>query len=371
MFFPIRSNFILTLLRKISLFQFRNYPEAAYIIEAKLTCICGKNGSGKTNLLDAIYTLCYTKSYFSATVQPTILQGTEGYRIEGLFEKDHKKESVICKYKNGKKEIACAGLLYEKQADHIGKYAAVMVAPDDIEMINEGSELRRKFMDSVLGQCDKQYLEALLQYQKVLQQRNAWLKMYANDHKIDASLIDYYNSLLAPAGNYIYQVRKHFLQEFIPLLQKYYALLSADSEMATIEYQSDLSINSLNILLEQHLQNDLRFQRTLRGIHKDELVFLLNGNSIKNYGSQGQKKSYLFSLKLAQYEYLKAKMKNSPILLLDDVFEKLDQQRMEALLSIINTETFGQVILTDTHEHRVKEAFGSDSELGFIRLNQI
>jgi DNA replication and repair protein RecF len=205
----------------------------------------------------------------------------------------------------------------------------------------------------------------------VLQQRNAWLKMYANDSKIDASLIDYYNALMAPAGNYIHQVRRQFLKEFVPLLQKYYSQLSADKEMATIEYQSDLSNFSLEHLLEQNVQNDLRFQRTLKGIHKDELVFLLNGNSLKNYGSQGQKKSFLFSLKLAQYEYLKTKMNSSPILLLDDVFEKLDQQRMEALLNIISTPMFGQVILTDTHEHRVKDAFGNDSEIDFIRLNQI
>jgi DNA replication and repair protein RecF len=371
LFFPIRSNFILTLLRKISLFQFRNYPEAAYNIEAKLICICGKNGSGKTNLLDAIYTLCYTKSYFSATVQATILHGAEAFRIEGLFEKDNKKESVICKYKNGKKEISCAGIVYDKHAEHIGKYAAVMVAPDDIEMINDGSEWRRKFMDSILGQSDSQYLDNLLQYQKVLQQRNAWLKMYANDSKTDASLIEYYNSLLAPAGNYIYEVRKLFLKEFMPLLQKYYGQLSADKEIATIEYQSDLGMHSLEHLLEQNVQNDLRFQRTLKGIHKDELVFLLNGNSLKSFGSQGQKKSFLFSLKLAQYEYLKTKMNSSPILLLDDVFEKLDQQRMEALLNIISNPMFGQVILTDTHEQRVKDAFGKDSVIDFIRLNHI
>lgn len=358
----------MTLLRKISLFQFRNYAQSSYDLDFPVTCICGKNGSGKTNLLDAVYTLCYTKSYFSATVQPTIMQGTDAYRIEGLFKNAEKTESVVCKYKNAKKEISCAGVVYEKQSEHIGKYAAVMVAPDDIEMINEGSELRRKFVDGILGQCDKNYLEALLQYQKVLQQRNAWLKMYATSTQADASLIDYYNSLLLPAGNYIYECRKSFLSEFLPILQKYYQLLSAEKETATIEYQSDLHSNSFSFWLEQQLQHDLRYQRTLRGIHKDDFNFVLNDNAIKNYGSQGQKKSYLFSLKLAQFEYLKCKMNNSPILLLDDVFEKLDQQRMEALLHIIRYPIFEQTILTDTHENRVLEAFGKKEKINIINL---
>lgn len=337
-------------------------------MEFPVTCITGKNGSGKTNLLDAVYTLCYTKSYFSATVQPTIMQGTEGYRIEGNFDQNEKNENVVCKYKNGKKEISCGGVLYERQSEHIGKYAAVMVAPDDIEMINEGSELRRKFIDSILSQCDKNYLESLLQYQKVLIQRNAWLKMYAANPAVDGALLAYYDSLLVQTGTYIFDARKKFLLEFLPLLQQYYFQLSDGKEQIGIQYQSDLNSNSLNLWLQEHLQHDIRYQRTLRGIHKDDLLFLLNENPIKGYGSQGQKKSFLFSLKLAQFEYLKLKMGNSPILLLDDVFEKLDQQRMESLLRIIRSPVFGQVILTDTHESRVSKAFGSEQEIGFIRL---
>ena len=361
------------LLHKISLFQYRNYLQEAYSIDFPITCITGKNGSGKTNLLDAIYTLCYTKSYFSATVQPTIRQGNDGYRLEGLFEQGQKQETVVCKYANGKKEISCGGVWYERQAEHIGKYAAVMVAPDDIEMINEGSELRRKFMDGILSQCDRAYLEALLHYQKVLLQRNAWLKMYAQNNTVDSSLIDYYNKLMAPAGQYLYEARQSFLSAFAPLLQKYYHLLSQGNERVHINYQSDLKTEPMAHWLDGHLQHDLRYQRTLRGIHKDDLLFLLNEHPIKNYGSQGQKKSFLFSLKLAQFEYLHNRMGNSPILLLDDVFEKLDQQRMESLLHIIRMPIFGQVILTDTHEKRVLEAFGGDAQqqIGLIQLNSI
>jgi DNA replication and repair protein RecF len=337
-------------------------------VEFPITCITGKNGSGKTNMLDAVYNLCYTKSYFSSTVQPTIMHGTEGYRIEGSFNHYHKKETVVCKYKNNKKEISCGGVVYERQSDHIGKYAAVMVAPDDIEMINDGSELRRKFIDGILSQCDKTYLESLLQYQKVLIQRNAWLKMYNSNPGIDGALLDYYNNLLSQNGTYIFDARTKFLNEFIPLLQQYYQHFSDGKEEVNIDYQSDLKKSSLSIWLNEHLQHDIRYQRTLRGIHKDDFLFLMDGNALKNYGSQGQKKSFLFSLKLAQFEYLKKKMGSSPILLLDDVFEKLDQQRMEALLKIISNPIFGQVILTDTHENRVSAAFGNEKAIGFIRL---
>jgi DNA replication and repair protein RecF len=331
-------------------------------------CICGKNGSGKTNLLDAVYTLCYTKSYFSATILPTIQKGTDGFRIEGEFKKDKHFDQVLCKYKNGKKEISLNQVPYEKHVEHIGKFAAVMVAPDDIELINESSELRRKFVDGILSQCDKTYLDALLNYQKVLLQRNAWLKMRTSNTIADTSLLEYYNSIISPLGNYIFQARELFLSSFKPLLNKYYNLLANGNESINIKYQSDLQAAPLELLLQKHLEQDIRYERTLRGIHKDELNFQMNDQPIKGYGSQGQKKSFLFALKLAQYEFLKTKMNISPILLLDDVFEKLDQQRMESLLNIIRNPIFGQVIITDTHESRIQNAFGPNQEIGIIRL---
>ncbi|MBL7711451.1 MAG: DNA replication and repair protein RecF [Chitinophagaceae bacterium] len=356
------------LLRKISLYQFRNYETASFSFDKRITCITGKNGSGKTNLLDAIYTLCYTKSYFSATIQPTVMQGKDAYRIEGSFKHRDKEELVSCIYRNAKKELSCGGIAYEKQSEHIGKFAAVMIAPDDIELINEGSELRRKFIDGILGQSDRPYLEALLQYQKVLAQRNAWLKMYDTNGRPDAAQLDYYNSLLARSGSYLFECRQAFTRAFLPVLQQYYALLSGGGEQVSMQYQSDLNQHSLPYWLSEHLQHDIRYQRTLRGIHKDELVFLLDGNPLKAYGSQGQKKSFLFSLKLAQFAYLRSNMQQSPLLLLDDVFEKLDQQRMEALLHIIGDDMFGQVVITDTHDSRINEAFDAEAPVSFIRL---
>ncbi|MCC6186377.1 MAG: DNA replication and repair protein RecF, partial [Chitinophagaceae bacterium] len=277
-----------------------------------------------------------------------------------------------CKYKNGKKEISCNHIIYEKHAEHIGKFAAVMIAPDDIALINEGSELRRKFIDGMLCQCNKQYFETLMNYQKILLQRNAWLKMYAQNTKnIDTTIIDYYNDILAPQGQFLFEMRKQFLKEFAPLLCKYYNLLAKEKESIDIEYQSDLYAHTLAYWLSEHLQHDMRYQRTLKGIHKDDFLLKINDLPIKNYGSQGQKKSFLFALKLAQHEYLKSQMNQRPLLLLDDVFEKLDQQRMEALLQIIQYPEFGQVILTDTHEHRVQEAFKgyNNNRLEFIRLH--
>lgn len=361
------SFYLLNTLKKITLFQFRNYDSADFEFLAAITCITGPNGCGKTNLLDAVYYLCYTKSYFSAYQQHSVKNGTEGFRIEGQFDAE-KKESISCKWKQGKKEIMADGVEYEKLTDHIGKYAAVMIAPDDMELINDGSELRRKWIDGILSQTDREYLETLMLYQKLLQQRNAWLKMQSFNPSGDRAALDYYNMQMASAATYIYQRRKVFMARFLPLLQNFYSQLSGAQEVVAVSYESDIAKKPLAEWLENGLEQDLRMQRTLRGIHKDDWMFLLNDIALKQYGSQGQKKSFLFALKLAQYAYLGMEQKHLPILLLDDIFEKLDQTRMEALLRIIRGPGFGQVILTDTHKGRVEQAFGSHESISFIAL---
>ena len=355
-------------LLKISLTQFRNYGAASFSFPDKITCITGANGSGKTALLDAVYYLCYTKSYFTAQQQQVVQTGTDGFRIEGRFQNPDQAETITCKWRNGKKEVLANGAEYEKVTDHISKYAAVMIAPDDMELINDGSELRRKWLDSILGQTDKQYLYHLLQYVRVLQQRNSWLKMEAAQPSPDGHILDYYNQQLAQSGTYIYEQRNLFIQRFLPLLDDYYRRLSSGKEKVAMQYSSDLHEQPLMNWLPQSLQNDLRLQRTTRGIHKDELRFLINDMPLKQYGSQGQKKSFLFALKLAQYAYLRQELRQSPILLLDDIFEKLDQQRMQALLRAIQEPIFGQVLLTDTHAERVIAAFGDAVKIGVIGL---
>ena len=333
-----------------------------------MTCIAGANGSGKTNLLDAVYYLCYTKSYFSAYQQNSVQSGMDGFRVTGAFNRKDKEETISCKWKGGKKEIYKNEVEYEKITDHIGVYSAVMIAPDDTELINGSSELRRKWVDSILGQVDRTYLEMLMHYQRILLQRNAWLKIQAYRPAADNTELDYYNAQLEEDSAYIYKQRKVFINEFLPLLDKYYHELAGGKEAIQVTYNSDLAQKPLAKWLEQGLEHDLRYQRTLRGIHKDDWEFTLNGLALKQFGSQGQKKSFLFALKLAQYAYLSKAQGHLPILLLDDIFEKLDQNRMEALLRIIRGPDFGQVILTDTHPERIRLAFGEGADVGFIHL---
>lgn len=353
---------------KITLIQFRNYTSSTFGFPSVITCITGRNGSGKTNLLDAVYYLCYTKSYFSAYQQNSAQNGTDGFRVTGVFDNIGGNDTISCKWKAGKKEIFRNEVEYEKVTDHIGAYSAVMIAPDDTDLINEHSELRRKWVDSILGQADREYLEKLIHYQRVLQQRNAWLKIQAVKPSDNRTELEYYDAGLATDGTYIYERRKAFLQEFLPLLTDFYHRLSGGNETIDVTYTSDLSQKPLATWLQQSLEYDLRYQRTLRGIHKDDWEFMLNGMALKQFGSQGQKKSFLFALKLAQYAWLTRVQGHTPILLLDDIFEKLDQNRMEALLAIIRGKDFGQVILTDTHASRIKEAFGEGSDVGFIYL---
>jgi DNA replication and repair protein RecF len=353
---------------KITLLQYRNYPAATFEFPHLVTCVTGANGSGKTNLLDAVYYLCYTKSYFSAYQQHSAQNGTDGFRVTGDFNGLDERQTISCKWVAGKKEVFKNGIEYEKVTDHIGTFSAVMIAPDDTELINAHSELRRKWVDAILGQADRSYLEKLMRYQRILQQRNAWLKLQANRPAADNTELDYYNNCLAEDGTYIHTKRRLFLEEFLPLLSDFYHRLSGGSEPVQVTYNSDLAQKSLATWLKENLQYDLRYQRTLRGIHRDDWEFMLNGMSLKQFGSQGQKKSFLFALKLAQYAWLTKVQGHLPILLLDDIFEKLDQQRMEALLRIIRGDNFGQVILTDTHASRIKDAFGEGAEVGYIYL---
>ncbi|MBS1628512.1 MAG: DNA replication and repair protein RecF [Bacteroidetes bacterium] len=360
----------MSFLSKISLTQFRNYTQSSFGFEQRITSVTGPNGSGKTALLDAVYYLCYTKSYFSAQQQFSVKRGTEGFRVEGIFQLSKGGEEIItCIWRNGKKEVLSNGQAYEKIAAHIGRFAAVMIAPDDMALVHEAGEPRRRWVDSILSQTDPGYLEQLLRYQRVLQQRNAWLKLQAITPSTQRTELEFYDAQLHDAGTYIWRLRSSFFEAFRPLLGHYYALLSGGREQVDIRYDSELRQSIFSELLKQSLEQDLRLQRSTRGIHRDELSFSIEGLSMRQYGSQGQKKSFLFAMKLAQYAYIADRLRNKPILLLDDIFEKLDQQRMEALLAIIQQEDFGQVLLTDTHASRVQEAFGAGTCVGSIRLS--
>lgn len=353
-------------LTRIILTQFKNYTLSSFQFNERITGICGLNGKGKTNLLDAIHYLCFTKSYFSKTDALTTQFDKDGFRLEGYFE----NEKVTCIYRGAaKKELSLNDVPYEKFSQHIGKFPCVMIAPDDIELITGGSEERRRFIDTVLSQMDASYLQQLIQYNKVLQQRNSLLKRFAEQGKTDWQLLEVLNEQLVQPGIYIYAKRKELTIELIPLVQKFYHQIADNSETVMLQYESQLNKENFNTLLDQHKEKDLILQRSNAGIHKDDISIELNGHAFKNSSSQGQRKSLLFALKLAEFELLKANKSKAPLLLLDDVFEKLDDRRMQNLLHWVCNENDGQVFITDTHKERLEQAFaGLQSSYQIIEL---
>ena len=370
-------------LTKISITQFKNYNFSTFSFTERVVGICGLNGMGKTNLLDAIHYLCFTKSYFSKTDSAFIQFEKDGFRLEGSvmanyltadkatadfpLNKDNlhqngnledKDDQIVCIFRGvGKKEFLLNGVPYAKYSEHIGKYPCVMIEPDDIGLITGGSEDRRKFLDTLLCQIDSEYLQQLIIYTKVLQQRNSLLKRFAEQAKTDEGLLEVLDQQLKKPGKYIYSVRKNFTAQIIPLVQQFYKQIANNDEQVTLQYESHLNNATFESILIQYREKDGFLQRTNGGIHKDDLTIALNGQVFKNIASQGQRKSLLFALKLAEFELLKVNKGFAPLLLLDDVFEKLDDQRMQNLLHWVCNENEGQVFITDTHRDRLEAAF--------------
>jgi DNA replication and repair protein RecF len=360
---------------KISLTQFKNYQLTSFDFTERVIGICGLNGKGKTNLLDAVYYCCFTKSYFTKVDGLNMQFNTDGFRIEassisskgggnlGDVSEDgkgmqKKTDEIVCIFRNGgKKEVLLNGVPYTKLSAHIGKFPAVMIAPDDISLITDGSEERRRFMDTVLSQMDANYLQQLLNYNKVLQQRNSLLKSFAEQGKADWQLLEVLDEQLIAPGNLIFAKRKTFTEALIPLVQQFYSRIADNDEVITLQYDSKLHDSSFYDLLNNYRQKDFAAQRSNAGIHKDDIAFQLNGQVFKTTASQGQRKSLLFALKLAEFELLKENKSFAPLLLLDDVFEKLDDNRMQQLLHWVCNENTGQVFITDTHKERLQEAF--------------
>ncbi len=344
------------ILKHLSVVNYKNIHSSAYAFDKKINCFVGNNGTGKTNTIDAIYHLAMGKSYFNTINNQNIHHDEKFMMIEGSFEKGDKEETVLCSMKKGlSKTIKKNGKAYEKFSEHIGFIPIVMISPADRDLIVEGSSTRRKFLDSIIGQSDKVYLKALIDYQRVLTQRNSLLKQFAKQRYFDSETLNIYNEQLCALSPKIFETRKQFLEEFIPIFQERYAVISNDKENVHIHYESHLFEDDLATLLQNAAQKDQMLQYTSKGVHKDDLNFEMKGYPIKKFGSQGQQKSFLMALKLAQFDYLKQHAQTMPILLLDDIFDKLDDQRVAQLISLVEDDTFGQLFLTDTHAQRTEE----------------
>lgn len=342
-------------LNNITLYQFKNHPQQKLDFNENVIGIYGNNGIGKTNLLDAIYFLCFTKSYFSKTDNASVSQGLQGMRIEGQFTRKNEVERIVCIIReNNKKEIQRNGEDYRKFSSHIGLFPSVMIAPDDVELITGTSEVRRKYLDTLLSQLNQQYLHSLIDYNRILQQRNTLLKSAADRGYVDEALLDVLTQQLIKPGSYIFNSRKNFLAAYLPYVAESYLKIAGTHEPVVLEYYSPLLEDNFEKLLATYRQKDLLVQRTTIGIHKDDIELKLSGESFKNIASQGQRKSLLFALKLKEFEELKAAKGFSPILLLDDVFEKLDPVRMQNLLYNVCVENKSQVFITDTHKERLQ-----------------
>jgi len=344
----------------ILLTQFRNYPLKQFAFKQRVIGICGSNGSGKTNLLDALYYLSFTKSYFSRPDAQNVTHNMAGMRIEGNLIKDGEPVKLVCIIReNNKKEFLHDNNIYTKLSGHIGKYPCVMIAPDDVALINEGSEERRKFIDTILSQLYTGYLKQLIDYNKILQQRNSLLKAAAEKNYMDEALLDTLDEQLADKAQFIFDSRKNFLKEFLPLVKEQYTVIAGKDDGIELVYDSQLQQVNIKELLKQNRQRDLYLQRTGAGIHKDDLVITMHNEAFKMLASQGQRKSLLFALKLAEFITLKERKGFTPVLLLDDVFEKLDADRMHNLLQRVCVQEEGQVFITDTHKERLQQALAA------------
>lgn len=342
-------------LQKLSILNFKNYLEANLDFAERINVFVGKNGSGKTNILDSIFFLSLTRSAFSSSDGDCIKAG-EGYCfIKGIFNRANQHFEIAAALQAGSKKVFRENQLeYDKLSKHIGKYPVVLIAPDDADLVKDGSETRRKFFDSLISQLDGRYLENLILYNNALKQRNALLKLFSETKTFDVVALESYDRLLILSGNFIHQTRLGFLKEYDPYFQKYYSFLVEDSEKTTIHYNSGLTEANFVDGLKANRQKDLALQRTSFGIHRDDFLFGLGSGELKRFGSQGQQKSFIIALKLAQFEIFERNKSFKPLLLLDDIFDKLDDFRIARLLELIKTG-FGQIFITDARPGRTAE----------------
>ncbi|MCX6292626.1 MAG: DNA replication/repair protein RecF [Bacteroidetes bacterium] len=345
-------------LQKLSLLNFKNYEEADLSFSEDVNAFVGGNGEGKTNLLDAIHYLSMCKSYFNAVDTQNIRHDAEFFLVQGTFNHENREEHIYCGLKKNQRKIFKRNQEeYERLADHIGFLPVVMISPTDANLITEGSEERRKFIDSIISQFDKSYLDNLIQYNKVVSQRNALLKQFAQARRFDETSLEIWDEQMIVLGEKIYRKRLEFVNHFLPIFKNYYRFISHGREDVAVLYESHLHQGNFGDVLKAALDRDRSLQFSTVGIHKDDLVFTVDGYPVKRFASQGQQKSFLIALKLAQFDFVREVKKMKPILLLDDIFDKLDNFRVKNLMELVSKDNFGQIFITDAHPERVKKVF--------------
>ncbi|MFB6340740.1 DNA replication/repair protein RecF [Saccharicrinis sp. FJH62] len=358
-------------LERLSVVNFKNIEQADLDFCSKINCFIGDNGVGKTNLIDAIYYLSFCRSYFNASDSLSIKHEEGFFMLQGIYQRQGKEENISCGLKRKqKKQVKRNKKEYQKLSEHIGLLPVVMVSPADSRLISEGSDERRRYIDGVISQYDRHYLNALIQYNKVIQQRNALLKQLRESRSYDRSLIEILDQQLVHWGTLIYEVRKNFIDKLIPVFQNYHDIISIGRETVNIAYESNMHEPEYLKQLEGSFEKDLILGFTSLGIHKDDLVPYIDGYPIKKIGSQGQQKTFLISLKFAQFEFIRKVNNISPILLLDDIFDKLDSYRVEAIVKLVSGDTFGQIFITDTNRDHLVTILEKINEENVIYLVQ-
>ncbi|MGB4291265.1 MAG: DNA replication/repair protein RecF [Bacteroidales bacterium] len=342
-------------IKQLSLTNFKNYDSAFLKFSPGINCLVGNNGVGKTNILDAIHYLSLTKSFYNIVDSANIKHSQEYFIIEGVVSVNGNEDILFCSFHRQKMKIFKRnGKEYNKLNEHVGKFPVVMVSPADSILITGGSEERRKFLNKIISQYDAIYLDAILNYNKALQQRNKLLKDFSGKISVDREMLEVWDAQLIRYGEYIYRERARLVKELIPVFNEYYSFISGGNETVNLNYRSQLSESDFGDLLEKSLNKDLVLEYTTAGIHKDDLIFEMGGYPVKSTGSQGQQKSYLVALKLAKFDYVRRRVGFAPVMLLDDLFDKFDIERVEKIIKLVGNHRFGQIFITDTDEERMK-----------------
>lgn len=355
------------IVNRLLLINFKNHSEKKFDFSSQINCFVGNNGVGKTNILDALHYLSVGKSFLGNKDATNVKSEEDFFVVDSEIRNEDRDDIIKVMYsKEAKKVIKKNEKTYDRMADHVGYLPSVIISPYDSNLISDSGESRRKFLDSMISQTDSQYLFDLIQYQKAIQQRNALLKYFFKNRTFDLDSLEIYNEPITTFGTQIFNKRKLFVENLNPIVQHFYEIISGGKETVNVIYESHLLEDNFENLLQQNIDRDRQLTYTSKGIHKDDLLFEMNGHLIKKMGSQGQQKSFLIALKLAQINRIKELTGKSPILLLDDIFDKLDDKRVSQLIELVNKEKFGQMFITDTHKERTESVVKRITEESII-----